>query len=232
MQSESLRILIIEDQLDIAASIWDYLEKRSYTVDHASDGEKGLARAMRGGFDIIVLDLGLPRLDGMDLCRQLRSAGYSVPILMLTARDTLEDKLRGFAEGADDYMVKPFLMAELEARIQVLHRRGRPLQGSTLVCGNLSYHPLSMQAMREGRSFTLSKSQARLLELLIRQSPNIVSHQKMMREIWGDGDGDVASLHSHIYTLRIMLDKPFARPMIHSIHGIGYKISENLDSRE
>ena len=115
-----LRVLVIEDQHDIAANIWDFLERRGHEVDHCADGVSGLARAMRGDVDVVVLDLGLPRMDGLDLCRRLREAGNGVPILMLTARDTLEDKLRGFAEGADDYLVKPFAMRELEARIHAV----------------------------------------------------------------------------------------------------------------
>ena len=125
-----LRVLVVEDQHDIAANIWDFLERRGYVVDHAADGETGLARAIAGNHDVIVLDLGLPRLDGLELCRRLREAGHGVPVLMLTARDTLDDKLRGFAEGADDYMVKPFAMTELEARIRVVHRRGRAASAS------------------------------------------------------------------------------------------------------
>src|SRR5690606_17423348 len=120
--ASGIRVLVVEDQADIAANIWDFLERRGYLVDHAADGAAGLARALHGVFDVIVLDLGLPRLDGPELCRRLRDAGHGVPVLMLTARDTLDDKLRGFAEGADDYMVKPFAMRELEARIRVLHR--------------------------------------------------------------------------------------------------------------
>ncbi len=224
-----LRVLIVEDQHDIAANIWDYLERRGYTVDHAADGEAGLKEAMRGAFDAIVLDLGLPKLDGLDLCRRLRESGRGVPVLMLTARDTLDDKLRGFSEGADDYMVKPFALAELEARLQALHRRGRPLPGSTLVCGDISYHPLSMQAVRAGVSFTLTRTQAQLLEVMLQQAPHVVTHQLLMRAVWGEDGGDIASLHSHIYSLRAMLDRPFDRPMIHSVHGIGYRIAGPAD---
>ena len=115
--NEPRSVLLVEDQHDIAANIWDFLERRGYRVDHAADGEAGMAAALRGNFDVIVLDLGLPRLDGLDLCRRLRETDRRTPVLMLTARDTLDDKLRGFAEGADDYLVKPFALAELEARI-------------------------------------------------------------------------------------------------------------------
>lgn len=117
-----LHVLLIEDEHDIAANIWDFLERRGHVVDHCADGASGLARALRGGFDVVVLDLGLPRLDGLALCRRLREAGHGVPVLMLTARDTLDDKLRGFAEGADDYLVKPFALPELEVRLRALVR--------------------------------------------------------------------------------------------------------------
>lgn len=218
------QLLIIEDHADIAASIWDYFEVRGYVVDHAHDGVSGLNLATAGNYDVIILDLGLPGLDGLDVSRRLRQIGRVVPILMLTARDTLEDKLQGFRNGADDYLVKPFLMAELEARVQSLLRRGRPSAAAPLTVGPLSYHPQTMQASREGRQFTLSRSQARLLELLLRESPRVVAHERLIRAVWDDEDGDVASLHSHVYTLRAMLDKPFHYALIHSVHGIGYRL--------
>ncbi|MEO6169637.1 MAG: response regulator transcription factor, partial [Lysobacter sp.] len=145
-----MKILIVEDQHDIAANIWDFLERRGHVVDHAPDGETGLMHALRTAFDVIVLDLGLPRLDGLDLCRQLREAGRGTPVLMLTARDTLDDKLKGFAEGADDYMVKPFELKELEARIRALHRRGQPSAHLPLVTGPLELDLQSLLASREG----------------------------------------------------------------------------------
>lgn len=219
-----LRVLIVEDQADIAANIWDFLERRGYVVDHAADGESGLVRALAGAVDVVVLDLGLPRLDGLDLCRKLREAGRGVPVLMLTARDTLEDKLRGFAEGADDYMVKPFAMKELEARIQSVYRRGRPMPAQMLVVGDLSYDGGSMLATRSGQTLTLSKTQSCLLQELLRAYPSVVSHQTLIHAVWGDSDVDVASLHSHFYVLRAIVDRPFHHPMIQTIHGIGYRL--------
>lgn len=219
-----LRVLVVEDQHDIAANIWDFLERRGYVVDHAADGETGLSRALAGVADVIVLDLGLPRLDGLDLCRRLRDAGRGVPVLMLTARDTLDDKLRGFAEGADDYMVKPFAMKELEVRIRALHRRGRPLRGQALVVGDLSFDAKSMLATRAGKSFPMTRAQSRLLTTLMQAAPSVVSHRDLMQAVWGEEGGDIAALHTHVYELRALIDRPFAQAMIQSVHGFGYRM--------
>jgi DNA-binding response OmpR family regulator len=221
-----MRVLVIEDQHDIAANIWDFLERRGHVVDHCADGASGLARAMRGDFDAIVLDLGLPRLDGLDLCRALREAGHGVPVLMLTARDTLDDKLRGFAEGADDYMIKPFAMRELEARLRVLHRRAMPAPGR-LALGDLAYDHGTMLATRAGRRIPLTRMQGALLAALLGNAPNISSHQKLMQALWPDGDGDMAALHTLVYELRALVDRPFAHPMIESVRGVGYRLSES-----
>ena len=217
-----LHVLVIEDQHDIAANIWDFLERRGHVVDHRPDGASGLARALQGGFDVIVLDLGLPRLDGLDLCRRLREAGHGVPVLMLTARDSLDDKLRGFAEGADDYMVKPFAMRELEARIRVLHRRIRATP-STHAVGDLAYDAAAMVATREGRRIPLTRLQGTLLATLLRDAPKVTTHQRLLQAAW-PGGGDMAALHTQMYELRALVDRPFAHRMIHSVHGIGYRV--------
>lgn len=219
-----LKVLLVEDQHDIAANIWDYLERRGHTIDHAADGETGLSRALKGGLDVIVLDLGLPRLDGLELCRTLREAGHGVPVLMLTARDTLDDKLRGFAEGADDYMVKPFSMRELEARIRAVHRRSRPAGDAQLRVGELSYNPGSMLATRAGQTRALTRVQGVLLATLMRDAPNVIPHRKLIEAVWGDEGGDSAALHTHLYELRLLLDRPFAHAMIQSVRGLGYRM--------
>ncbi|MGV8944253.1 response regulator transcription factor [Thermomonas sp.] len=218
-----LRVLVIEDQHDIAANIWDFLERRSHVVDHCADGVSGLARALEGGFDVIVLDLGLPRLDGLDLCRQLRAAGHGVPVLMLTARDTLGDKLRGFGEGADDYMVKPFAMHELEARIRAVHRRVQPVR-DTLVLGCLAYDPATMLATREGRTVALTRLQGNILATLLRDAPKVTPHPRLLQLAWGEDGGDIAALHTQVYELRALIDRPFAHAMIQSVRGIGYRL--------
>ena len=217
-----LRVLLVEDEHDIAANVWDFLERRGYVVDHCADGAGGLARAMQGGFDVVVLDLGLPRLDGLDLCRRLREAGHGVPVLMLTARDTLDDKLRGFAEGADDYLVKPFALAELEARLRAVAGRGRP--SGPLSCGPLAYDPRTLAAQREGRRIPLTRLQGALLEALLREAPRIVPHARLIELAWGAAGADMAALQTQVYELRALVDRPFAQPMIHSVRGVGYRV--------
>ena len=221
--SNGLRVLVIEDQHDIAASIWDFLERRGHEVDHCADGVSGLARALQGDVDVIVLDLGLPRLDGLDLCRRLREAGHGVPVLMLTARDTLDDKLRGFSEGADDYLVKPFAMRELEARIRAVHRRGQPADAACSF-GGLSYDPRTMTAEREGQRIPLTRLQGSLLACLLRDAPRIVPHARLIDTAWERSGGDVAALQTQVYELRALVDKPFAPPLIRSVRGVGYRL--------
>jgi DNA-binding response OmpR family regulator len=192
-------------------------------MDHCADGASGLARAMRGCFDVVVLDLGLPRLDGLDLCRRLRQAGNGVPVLMLTARDTLDDKLRGFAEGADDYLVKPFALPELEARIRAVQRRGRPPPGQAAY-GPLAYDPATLTAQREGRRMPLTRLQGALLDVLLREAPRIVPHARLIEAGWGVQGADVAALQTQVYELRALVDRPFAQPMIQSVRGVGYRV--------
>jgi DNA-binding response OmpR family regulator len=219
-----LRVLVIEDQRDIAANIWDFLERRGHRVDHCADGESGLARALAGDFDVIVLDLGLPRLDGLVLCQRLRAAGRGLPILMLTARDTLADKLRGFEDGADDYMVKPFALSELEARIRALCRRARPGVARTLKLGDLAYDPGSMTATRGGRRIPLTRAQGILLATLLQDAPNVTTHRRLLNAVWGEEGGDIAALHTHVYELRALIDRPFGGTMLQSVRGIGYRL--------
>jgi DNA-binding response OmpR family regulator len=220
-----MRVLLVEDQQDIAANIWDFLERRGYVVDHCADGASGLARAMGGGFDAIVLDLGLPRLDGLDLCRALRQAGHGVPVLMLTARDTLDDKVRGFAEGADDYMVKPFALRELEARLRAL-QRNRRMHPERLTFGDLAYEPQALAATRAGQRILLTRMQGALLEALMADAPNVCRHARLLQCLWPEGEGDSAALHTLVYELRALVDRPFATPLIGSVRGVGYRLAE------
>lgn len=216
-------VLVVEDNRNISEMVGEYLEGRGFEVDYASDGLDGYRLATENSYDVVVLDLMLPRMDGMEVCKKLRNeARKSTPVLMLTARDTLDDKLRGFAEGADDYLVKPFAMRELEARIRVLHRRRRPPPG--LAVGGLSFDANAMIAGREGRRITLTRLQGALLAALLRDSPNVIAHRRLLDAAWGEGEGDLRALHTQVYELRQLVDRPFAHAMIQSVRGIGYRL--------
>ncbi len=221
---EPMKILIVEDERDIAANIWDFLERRGHVVDHVVDGKQGLVRATSGDFDVVILDLGLPRMDGLELCRRLRDDGNGVPVLMLTARDTLQDCLSGFEHGADDYLVKPFAMVELEARLKVLFRRGPPAVDSVLSIGELSYSPGSMLAERDGHSIALTAAQGLILSILMRESPNVVRREALLISLWGEEGGTYAALHTHVSALRGLIDRPFGKQLLQTVHGIGYRM--------
>jgi DNA-binding response OmpR family regulator len=222
-----MRVLIIEDNPDIAANLGDYLEDHGHTVDFAGDGITGLHLAVVNDFDSIVLDLALPGMDGLEVCRKLRSeAGKDTPVLMLTARDRLEDKLAGFDTGADDYLVKPFELQEVEARLKVLAGRGRRHQRRELKVGDLVYNLDTLSVSRQGKEIYLNPIGLKLLQCLMEASPNVVSRSELEMEVWGEEMPDSDSLRVHIHSLRSAIDKPFGSNLIQTRHGIGYRLVE------
>ncbi len=221
-----MKILVIEDNRDIAANIADYLEPRGHVLDFAATGPHGLQLALLEHYDVIVLDIVLPGFDGMELCRRLRAQGRTaVPVLMLTARDQLEDKLEGFQSGTDDYLVKPFSVKELEVRLQALIKRGVPQTAQRLTVGDLHYDPQTLAATRAGRTLELNPMQRKLLELLMSNAHRVVTREELERHIWGDALPDNDVLRTHIYSLRNIIDKPFAQKLLQTIHGTGYRLS-------
>jgi DNA-binding response OmpR family regulator len=223
-----MRVLIIEDNPDIAANIGDYLEDHGHTVDFAGDGVTGLHLAVVNDFDAIVLDLALPGMDGLDVCRKLRNeAGKDTPVLMLTARDRLEDKLAGFETGADDYLVKPFELQEVEARLNVLASRGRRRTHREMRVGDLIFNVDTLSVSREGVDIYLNPIGLKLLRRLMDSSPNVVSRGDLELEVWGEEMPDSDSLRVHIHSLRSAIDKPFGSTMIQTRHGIGYRLVES-----
>jgi DNA-binding response OmpR family regulator len=222
-------ILLIEDNQDIAEMVFAYFESRGYAVDYAADGLTGLHLAVTQDFDAIVLDLMLPGMDGLDLCDKLRRDGRrSTPILMLTARDTLEDKVAGLEAGADDYLIKPFEMRELEARIKALIRRRRGnVSPETYKVGDLVLDTGTLRVTRAGREIQISPIGLKILTVLIRASPRVVSRREVEREVWGDILPDSDTLRSHIYNLRKQIDKPFGRVLIHTVQGAGFRIADS-----
>ncbi len=225
-----MRILIVEDNPDILANVLDYLQLKGYTVDCAQDGLGGLHLAVTQTYDLIVLDVMLPGIDGFQICRRLREdARLDVPVIMLTARDTLDDRIRGFGTGADDYLVKPFALSELHARIQAVLRRSRGGRSHELRVGDLSFDVETLQVRRSGRTLKPHPFGLKLLEILMRKSPAVVRREELERELWGDDCPDSDSLRSHIHQLRQIVDKPFDSPLLHTVHGIGYRLAEAAD---
>ncbi|MGB5201378.1 MAG: response regulator transcription factor [Sedimenticolaceae bacterium] len=221
-------VLLIEDHRDIAEMVGSYLESRGYTIDFAEDGVTGLHLAVVNDYDAIVLDLMLPGLDGLSVCRKLREeARRDTPLLMLTARDTQQDKVTGLDAGADDYLVKPFDIRELEARVRALVRRRRgQLAAEVLKVADLSLDTGTLEVSRAGRSLALTPTALKLLTALMRASPRVVSRQDLEREVWGDLLPDSDTLRSHLYTLRKVIDKPFDRQLLHTVHGAGYRLAD------
>ncbi|TCT24803.1 response regulator transcription factor [Thermomonas haemolytica] len=221
-------VLIVEDNRNISEMVGEYLEGRGFEVDYAMDGLDGYRLAAENPYDAIVLDLMLPRLDGVEVCRRLRNeARKATPILMLTARDTLDDKLGGLSSGADDYLTKPFAIRELEARLHALIRRDRrQVGGGVLQVADLVLDPAVLRATRAGQELALSPIALRLLAILMRESPRVVSRQEIEREIWGDDLPDSDTLRSHLYNLRKVIDKPFDRPLLHTVQSAGYRIAD------
>ena len=220
-------VLLVEDHRDIAGAIVDFLEQRGFVVDYAADGVTGLHLAVTNPYDVIVLDVMLPGLDGLAVCRKLREeARNDTPLLMLTARDTLDDKITGLGAGADDYLVKPFEVRELEARIRSLLRRHRgAVARETYTVGDLTLDTATLQATRDGQALTLTPIGLKLLTVLMRASPRVVTRQQLEREVWGDLLPDSDTLRSHLYTLRKAVDKPFTRKLLHTIPGAGYRLA-------
>ncbi len=222
-----MHVLLIEDNNDLAIELAGFLESHGHTIDAATNGITGLHLAVSNDYDAIVLDLMLPGLDGLEVCRRLRSdAGRWTPVIMLTARDTLEDRLTGFDQGADDYLVKPFSLYELLARLTALGRRScQNLLGCTLQVDDLELNTNSLEIRRAGQNLTLSPTGLKILEVLMRATPSVVRRERIERVLWGDEPPDGEALRVHIHNLRAAIDKPFHSPLLHTVRGFGYRLA-------
>jgi DNA-binding response OmpR family regulator len=221
-----MKLLIVEDNPDIVSNLYEFLEPRGFVLDHARTGNEGLQRAREGHFDAIVLDVMLPGMEGTTLCRQLRQRlRQATPVLMLTARDSLDDKLLGFASGADDYLVKPFSMAELEARIVALVRRSRGALESVLSAGDLSFDTATYEVRRGGQRIILTPTGYKLLACLLQAAPRVVTREELEHAVWGEDPPDSDALRTHLHALRQAVDKPFDYPVIKNIPGVGYRVA-------
>ncbi|MFV0448685.1 MAG: response regulator transcription factor [Vibrio sp.] len=218
-----LKALLVEDDLDLATALIDYMSLEDIECDYAADGQVGYNLIMSHRYDVIILDLNLPKIEGLAVCERIRNNGVESPVLMLTARDTLDDKLEGFSRGADDYLVKPFAMEELLVRMKVLAKR-RSGQISKLVIADLELDLSHRQATRAGRELKLSPIAIKILEVLMREYPAAVSREKIVQIVWGDEQPDSNSLKVHIFNLRKQVDQSEWSPLIQTISGFGFGI--------
>jgi DNA-binding response OmpR family regulator len=220
-----MHILVIEDNPDLVANLYDFFENRGHTIDAAYDAFSGLKFAFEGTYDAIILDLMLPGMDGLEVCTRLREGGLHIPILMLTARDTLDNKLDGFASGADDYLVKPFALTELEARLLALQRRADRTQAvGQLRVADLTFEPHTLRVERGGRRIELPPIALKILEVLITKSPRVVTREELERAVWGDSPPDSDALRAHMHVLRSAIDSNGKTPLLRTLRGIGYQL--------
>jgi DNA-binding response OmpR family regulator len=221
-----MHLLIVEDDQVLADMLRRKLVSRHHTVEVAGDGPTGLEYAAGGAFDAVVLDLMLPRLDGIALARRLRADGVGTPIIMLTARDALQDRVAGFGAGADDYLIKPFAFEELEARLQAVSRRGTLMpDADTLIVGDLVLDRGSREVRRAGQPITLAPRDFALLEYLMRHPGQALSRTVILERVWDYGFESFANVvDATIRRLRKAIDEGHEQPLIHTVRGLGYKI--------
>jgi len=220
-----VRVLVVEDEVKMAALLKRALEEEGYAVDVAADGREGLWLGAENPYDAIVLDVMLPEIDGFAVCRGLREAGCWSPVLMLTARDAVADRVAGLDAGADDYLTKPFSLAELLARIRALIRRGAVERPSVLRVGDLTLDPASKAVVRDGAAVELTAKEFALLEYLMRHAGEVLSRTRLIEHVWDfayEGDSNVVDVY--VRYLRNKVDRPFGRDSIETVRGVGYRL--------
>jgi heavy metal response regulator len=221
-----MRILLVEDERRIAEFICRGLTEQGYGVDLARDGEEALLWPDVAAFDVIVLDVMLPVRDGLEVCRELRRQGVRTPVLMLTARDAIDDRVRGLDSGADDYLVKPFAFAELLARIRALTRREPAMLGTVLEVGDLALDTTTREASRGGSPIELTTKECAILEYLMRHPNQVLTRTMIAERVWNyDFDNATNVIDVHIRNLRRKIDDRFDAKLIHTVRGAGYRIS-------
>jgi two-component system OmpR family response regulator len=222
-----MRVLVAEDEVRMAALLKRGLEEEGYAVDVAGDGEEALWYATEQSFDAIVLDVMLPGVDGLEVCRRLRATGRWAPILMLTARDGIPDRIRGLDAGADDYLVKPFSFGELFARVRALVRRGGHERPTVLEVGDLRLDPARRRVWRGRRDIDLSPKEFAVLELFMRNVGQVFSRTRILEHVW-DFNYDPTSnvVDQYVGYLRRKIDRPFGRADLQTLRGAGYRLRE------
>jgi len=227
-----MHILIVEDDAEIAGNLYDYFTAKGHQVDAARNGVTALHLLATLCFDVIILDLGLPGIDGLTLAQRIRhDAKSSIPILMLTARDTLDDKLAGFSAGADDYLVKPFALKEVEARITALAKRAQGrVVAKEMQIGALRYDPFSGVASWQGKPLKLSPKSLKLLVTMLEQPGRLFTREELEQAVWGEPQANSDTLRSHLSQLRRELTLQEGKLLIENVHGRGYRLLEQYDT--
>ncbi len=222
-----MRILVVEDERRLSNTVKQGLVEEGFAVDQAFDGEEGLYLSESEDYDAVILDLMLPKIGGVEICRQLRKKGIKTPILMLTAKDQLEDKVTGLDAGADDYITKPFAFIELKSRLQAILRRSYDQKDPVIQVEDLTLDPLKHLVKRDNKSIKLTPKEFAILELLLRHKDEIVTRTQIVDHVWDynfDSMSNVVDVF--IATLRKKIDGNFSKKLIHTLHGVGYKVSE------
>jgi len=225
-----VRVLVVEDEVKMAGLLKRGLEEEGYAVDTAGDGREALWLATENPYDAIVLDVMLPDLDGFEVCRRLRDAGRWSPVLMLTARDAVPDRVEGLDAGADDYLTKPFSFAELLARVRALVRRGTPERPPALGAGNLTLDPATRRVARGDATIELTAKEFALLEFLMRHPGEVLSRTRLIEHVWDfayEGDSNVVDVY--VRYLREKVDRPFGTDSIETVRGAGYRLREERE---
>lgn len=223
-----MHLLLVEDDRKISEYVAQGLRESRYAVDLAYDGEEALSWLDTMDFDLIILDLMLPKVDGFEVCKRVRNQNNTTPILMLTARDGIEDRVRGLDSGADDYLVKPFSIQELEARVRALLRRTARQGGRTVLeVGDLSLDYKAHSVSRSGVSISLTAKELSILECLMREKEHTLSREQIADHVWGfDAPMESNIVDVYIRNLRRKIDDPYERKLIQTVKGLGYKITE------
>jgi len=226
-----IQVLLVEDDLDLATTVIEYLDLESIDCDYAANGQAGLQLALENSYQVILLDINMPRMSGLNVCEALRKNGIDTPVLMLTARDTIEDKLAGFEAGTDDYLVKPFAMEELVARINALSQR-RSGRSKKLTVADLQLDLSQKTVTRGKQNIELSPTSWAILETLMREAPKVVSRKELEQAVWQGDPPDSNALKVHLHRLRQKIDKPFPTPLIQTVpnHGFAIRIENEKQS--
>ena len=220
-----MHILVVEDEKKISSFLVKGLRAEGHTVDLAENGTDGLNKGLDEDYSVIILDIMLPLMDGLTVCKTLRQHKKTTPVIMLTAKDTVEDKIHGFEHGADDYLVKPFSFAELLVRIKAVSRRQSEVPSEKLQCADLHINPETHEVVRKNKPISLSATEFRLLEYLLRNSSRVVSKQRILEEVWGyDFDPESNIVEVYIKYLRTKIDRGHTPKLIQTIRGFGYRL--------